>query len=99
MPCISEEKCQRSHKIKQSRGMPEWDLNWIPAAGSAPDEGGIRQHFDYTLQDLYPIISPPHVLYMHSNALICNEMHRPTLSFVAADWFVCEYGSATANAL
>lgn len=87
MLCISEEKCQHSHKIKQSHGMLEWDLNWIPAAGSAADEGKNRQRFDYMFQDLYAIISPPHVIYMHSNALICNEMHRPTLSFVVDDWF------------
>lgn len=56
--------------------MLEWDLNWIPAAGSTADEEGNRQHFDYMLQDLYTIISPPHVIYMHSNALICAETHR-----------------------
>lgn len=77
--------------------MLERDLNWIPAAGSAADEGESRQHFDYMLQDLHTIISPPHVIYTHSNALICTKMHRPTLSFVAADWFTCVYGNTRAN--
>lgn len=79
--------------------MLEWDLNWIPAAGSAADEEGNRQRFDYMLQDLYTIISPPHVIYMHSNALICAETHRAVLSFVVADWSESVYRNARADAL
>lgn len=57
----------------------EWNLNWIPLAGNiyagvwTADEGENRPRFDCTLQNLYTITSPVHIISLHNCALICAE--------------------------